>query len=95
VGDNYVPPSRRVTLVILVLVSQLLLMALAIAWTVHMVLIAKHGKVYFTEANPVILYGEITATIIITLFAATVFILQVIRLGERRKSDDAKRGDKK
>lgn len=61
---------------ILVLSSQLLLLALAIAWFVHMVLIAVHGKIFFAEPNPLILYGEITATVLIALFAIIVFVFQ-------------------
>jgi hypothetical protein len=53
-----------------------------------MVLIAKYGEVHFVEANPLILYGEIGATALIAVFAATVFTLQWKRLGERRRIDD-------
>jgi hypothetical protein len=70
------------------MVSQLLLIAMAVAWVIHMVLIAQHGKVYFIENNPIILYVEIIATIVITVFAIIVFILQYNRLGERRSDDD-------
>lgn len=70
-----------------VLAAQLLLIATAIAWCVHMILIAKHGELHFVEANPIILYGEIVATALIILFAATVFILQWKRLGEKRRTD--------
>lgn len=84
--------GRRVTFTILVLVSQLLLIAMAIAWCIHMVLIAKYGEIYFIEANSVVLYGEIAATVLITLFAVTVFALQCKRLRERRKGDDREKG---
>ena len=77
---------------IVVLASQLLLIAIAVAWVVHMVLIAKNGHVYFIEENPVVLYGEIAATVLITLFAIAVFSLQYKRLGERRKGDDRREG---
>ena len=80
--------GRRVTFTILVLVSQLLLIAMAVAWCIHMVLIARHGEIYFIEENPVVLYGEIAGTILITLFAVTVFAFQCKRLGERRRHDD-------
>jgi hypothetical protein len=53
-----------------------------------MVLIAKYGQIYFIEANPTILYGEIAITALITVFAAVVFALQFKRLGERRRGDD-------
>jgi len=80
--------GRRVKFTIAVLAAQLLLIATAIAWCVHMVLIAKYGELRFVEANPIILYGEIGATALIILFAATVFILQWKRLGEKRRTDD-------
>ena len=80
--------GRRVRFSIAVLAAQLLLIATSIPWCVHMVLIAKYGEVHFVEANPVMLYGEIWATALITLYAATVFILQWKRLGEKRRADD-------
>jgi hypothetical protein len=80
--------GRRLRFAIAVLAAQLLLIATSIAWCVHMILIAKYGEVHFVEANPRILYGEIWATALITLYAATVFILQWKRLGEKRRSDD-------
>ena len=72
--------SKRMNSVILVLASQLLLLAMAVAWCVHMVLIAKHGKIFFAEPNPVILYGEIAVTALIALFAITIFVSQWKRL---------------
>jgi len=80
--------GTRVRFAIAVLVAQLLLIATAIACCVHLVIIAKHGEIRFVEANPVILYGEIAVTALIILFAATVFILQWKRLGEKRRTDD-------
>lgn len=80
--------ARRVKFAIAVLAAQLLLIATSIAWCVHMVLIAKYGELYFVEANPTILYGEIVVTALITLFAAILFILQWKRLGEKRRADD-------
>lgn len=84
--------GRRVRFAIVVLASQLLLIAMATAWIIHMVLIAKNGHVYFVEENPVVLYGEIAATVVITLFAIVVFVIQYKRLRERRKGDDMKEG---
>ncbi len=86
--------GRRVTFAIVVLVSQLLLIAMAIAWTIHMALIAKTGEIYFIEENPIILYGEIAATVLITLFAIVVFVLQCKRLGARRRGDDEEKGSR-
>ena len=86
------PYGRRLKFTILVLVSQLLLIALAIAWVAHMVLIAKNGAIYFIETNAVILWAEIVATTLITLFATAVFAIQLYRLGERRRGDARRRG---
>jgi uncharacterized BrkB/YihY/UPF0761 family membrane protein len=83
-----VPFGRRLKFTILVLISQLLLIALAMAWVVHMVLIAKNGAVYFVEGNSTILWAEIGITTLITLFATAVFAIEVYRLGERRKGDE-------
>ena len=80
--------GRRVRFAIAVLVAQLLLVANSVAWCVHMAIIAKYGGVYFVEANTTILYGEIAATALITLFAIIVFALQWKRLGEKRRTDD-------
>jgi hypothetical protein len=67
---------------------------MALAWVIHMVLIAKSGSVYFIEENPVILYGEIVATVVIILFSIFVFVLQYKRLWERRTADDIREGTK-
>ena len=80
--------GRRVRFTIAVLAAQLLLIATAVAWCLHMVLIAKYGEIHFVEANRVILYGEIVATALITLFAIIVFALQWKRLGEKRRTDN-------
>ena len=83
--------NRRLRFAIVVIISQLLLVALAIAWVIHMILIWKNGVVQFIEENPVILLAEIVMTILITLFAIAVLIIQIYRLGERR-SRDKRRG---
>ena len=80
--------NRRLKFAIIVIISQLLLIALGIAWVVHMVLIWKNGVVYFVEENPLILLAEIVMTILITLFAVAVLAVQIRRLGERRSSDE-------
>ena len=84
------PPGRRLKFTILVLVSQLLLIALALAWAIHMTLIATNGAVYFVETNPLILWIEIIATVLISMFGTAVFAIQVYRLGERRRSDESR-----
>jgi membrane protein YdbS with pleckstrin-like domain len=81
------PMRRRLKFSSVVLVSQMLLIALAIAWLVHMVVIAIYGSVYFIERDPFILWAEISASAIIMIFAVYVLALQIRRLGERRGSD--------
>lgn len=71
----------------LTLVSQLLLIALSISWLAHMAIIAISGSAYFIENNPVILRAEIIISILITIFAIYISIVQIQRLGERRGAD--------
>lgn len=78
---------RRLRFSTLVVITQMLLVALAIAWLVHMLTIALAGSVYFIENNPFILWAEIVVSILITLFAIFVLIIQIQRLGERRDTD--------
>jgi ABC-type nickel/cobalt efflux system permease component RcnA len=80
--------GRRVRFALVILASQLLLMALAVTWVVQMVLIALNGSIMFVEYNPGILLFEIILSILICLFALIVFINQLKRLGEKRRSDD-------
>ena len=87
------PLRRRLRFAVLVAISQLFLIALAIAWLIHMVIIAKEGAVYFVERNPVILWIEVAATVLIIIFATAIFIVQLRRLGERRREDDRRGGD--
>jgi membrane protein implicated in regulation of membrane protease activity len=79
--------GRRMGFAMLVLVAQLLLIGMTIAWLIHMILIAKYGAVYFVEENPLILYVEIGASIVIVLFAIVVFVIQCKRLGETRQGE--------
>jgi len=78
-----------------VLVSQLLLIALALAWAVHMALIAANGSVYFVENNLLVLWLEIALTVSICIFGAAVFVMQLRRLSERRKSDEGTPADRR
>ena len=78
---------RRLRFSTLILVAQMLLIALAVTWLLHMVTIAVYGSVYFVEDNPLILWAEITASLLITIFAVFILALQIQRLGERRSSD--------
>jgi uncharacterized membrane protein YcjF (UPF0283 family) len=79
--------GRRLRFTLVVLVSQLLLIALAIAWGIHLILIAQNGGVYSIEANLWVLYGEIAATVLIRLFALAIVCLEFIRMKSRRRSD--------
>jgi hypothetical protein len=79
--------QRRLRFSLLILLSQILLIALAISWLVHMITIAVAGSVYFVENNPLILWTEITVSILITSFAIYILIMQVQKLGERRTND--------
>ena len=79
--------GRRVRFAIIVLASQLLLIALAVVMLVQMILIAVHGLVQFVENNQVILIIEIVLTSLITFFGIFVSIVQLRRLGENRSSD--------
>jgi|GEM_PF-2519031 len=78
---------RRLKFTTVVLISQMLLIALAIAWLIHMIVIAAYGAVYFIEREPLILWIEIGASLIITLFAIFVLTIQIRRLSERRRDD--------
>jgi len=78
---------RRLKSTALVLVSQMLLIALAITWLFHMVIIATQHSIYFIENNNVILYSEIIATALIIIYAVYILVTQIKRLGERRRSD--------
>lgn len=83
---------RRLKLTSLVLISQMLLIALAIAWLVHMTIIAVYGAIYFIERNPLILWAEIGAAAVITIFGIYVLVTQIQRLGERRRVDRGRDG---
>lgn len=78
---------RRLKFTTVVLVSQMLLIALAIAWLVHMIVIAAYGAVYFIERDTLVLWIEISASLVITLFAIFVLTMQIRRLSERRRND--------
>ena len=84
--------QRRLRFSLLILISQILLIALAISWLVHMVTIAIYGSAYFVENNPLILWAEITISVFITVFAIYILVVQIQRLGERRGADRNKSG---
>lgn len=78
---------RRLRFAIVILISQILLIALALSWFIHMLLIEINGAVYFVETEPIILWTEIIATLIIIMFSGYVLAMQIKRLGERREND--------
>ena len=86
----HIRPSmrRRLRFATLSMINQILLIALAIAWIVHIALIGKYGTVYFEEDNLVVLWAEIVTLIVILSFSIYIFILQVRRFGERRRDSD-------
>jgi hypothetical protein len=79
--------QRRLTFGLLVIVSQVMLIALAISWLIHMAAIAVSGSVYFVENNPYILWIEMAISILIIVFAIYIFVIQIQKLGERRTKD--------
>jgi hypothetical protein len=79
--------NRRIRFAIIVLASQLLLIALGFVMLVQMILIAMYGFVQFVEDNQFILIVEILMTLLITSFGVFVFIIQLKRLGEKRAND--------
>jgi hypothetical protein len=85
--------GRRVRFALVVLASQILLIALACVMLIQMLLIAIYGLVNFVENNRAILITEISLTTLIIFFGIFVFIIQLIRLGEKRNSDDRRNDD--
>jgi energy-coupling factor transporter transmembrane protein EcfT len=79
--------QRRLRFSLIIVLSQILLIALAISWLCHMVVIAVSGSVYFVENNPLILWTEIFISLLVTIFAIYVLAYQIQRLGERRSTD--------
>lgn len=79
---------RRLRFATLSMINQILLIALAIAWIVHIAIISRYGTVYFEENNPVVLWVEIITLIVILSFSLYIFILQIRRFGERRRDSD-------
>ena len=80
--------GRRVRFALVVLASQILLIALACVMLIQMLLIAIYGLVNFVENNRAILITEISLTTLIIFFGIFVFIIQLKRLGEKRNSDN-------
>ena len=80
--------DRRVKFTIVILASQLLLIALALTWFIQLFVIARYGSVRFIENNPVILITELIVAGLICIFSTVVFALQILKLGEKRRTDD-------
>jgi hypothetical protein len=83
--------GRRFRFAIAILASNVLLVSLAVAWLIQMLVIAKNGSIKFVENNPSILFIEIVLGALISLFGTIVFILQIRRLGEKRRGDEEDR----
>jgi hypothetical protein len=79
--------GKRVRFALLVLSSQLLLLALALTWLVQMSLIALKGSIKFVEYSQPVLILEIVISGLIGIFAVTVFVIQLKKLGEKRSGD--------
>lgn len=86
---------RRLRNTASVLICLLLLIALSVAWVVHMALIAAYGSIFFIEDNPYILWGEIAGSVLIAIFALFTLISQIKRLGERRSTDRRESSDRR
>ena len=86
---------RRLRFATFVIISQMLLVALALASLIQVLLILANGSVYLIERNPSILWGEITATVLIILIATCVLVMQIQRLGERRRADEKGEGGRR
>ena len=74
----------------IVLVSQLLLIALAVAWGIYLITISKNGgEIISAETNNVILYSEIIATGLIIILAVAVISMELYRMSTRRREDSS------
>ena len=89
----HIKPSmrRRLRFATLSMVNQILLIALALAWIVHISIIGIYEAVYFEESNPAILWAEIITLAVILIFSIYIFILQIRRFGERREDSGERR----
>jgi hypothetical protein len=92
--DKVITMRRRVRFAVIVLVSQILLIAVTMAWLVHMTIIAVNKSVLFVERSPWILWGEIIAALIIIMFGTFTLVLQIQRLGERRDVEKVREATK-
>ena len=88
--ENKLSMRRRLKSTLFVVISQALLIALAVSWLIHMIIIAVNGAAYFVENNHFILWAEIVSSVLITVFAIFILASQIQRLGERRRTDRAR-----
>jgi hypothetical protein len=65
---------HRIGISLSIITSQLLLIALSLAWGIHSALIIRNGAAYFVEPNGLILYYEIISTAVIALYGITTMI---------------------
>jgi hypothetical protein len=79
--------GRRVRFALVVIGSHILLIALAVAWLIQMLVIARNGSVKFVEYNQTILIIEIVFIAMISIFGISVLFMQIKRLGEKRSVD--------
>jgi hypothetical protein len=79
------------TFALVILASQLLLIALSLVFFTELILIVKNGSINFVEKNWTILILEVILSGLVTIFALVVFVVQTRRLGERRKGDAGSR----
>jgi hypothetical protein len=80
-------PLRRIRFALVVLIRQVLLIALASGWLVHMGIIAAKGGVSCIENNATVLWREIIVVVLLIEFGIDIFCLQGHRLNERRCDD--------
>ena len=74
-AENRPPMQQRLKNTMLILISQALLVALAVSWVVHMGYIAANGSVNFVENNQFILWSEIAGLVLIVVFAILNYVI--------------------
>jgi hypothetical protein len=72
---------NNLRLSISVLVSQILVIGLSVAWFVHAIIVKTNRTVYFVEPNQAILYLEIFSTMLIALYGIVFLFLQLKACG--------------
>jgi hypothetical protein len=80
--------KRRVRFSLVIIVSQMLLIALSVAWGIYLTVISQNGgTIISTETNKLILYSEIISTGLIVIFAVVVISLELKRMLTKRRDD--------